>query len=131
MRDPIIYVDQSEVVADKLAELEAAIGQLADLVKRTQPQLVAYRAHFSPDDGQMTIIHIHPDAGSLDAFTKAAGPAFGRFRDLVRLKRIDVYGEAGELALERLRDKARLLGGDGTPAVVEVHRFEAGFSRLR
>ncbi|HET8587932.1 MAG TPA: hypothetical protein VFM74_08685 [Candidatus Limnocylindria bacterium] len=131
MPDPIIYVDQSDVVADKLPQLEAAIRELADLVERTQPQLLAYRAHFSRDGRRMTIIHIHRDAGSLDTFTEAAGPAFGRFRDLVRLRRIDVYGQAAEPALERLRDKARLLAGDGSPAVVEVHRSEAGFSRLR
>jgi hypothetical protein len=55
-----------------------------------------------------------------------AGPLFAPFAELVNLLRIDVYGDPGEAIVERLRDKARLLG-TGT---VAVHQLHAGFARL-
>jgi len=124
--EPIIYVDQSEIRIGKLPELKAAIRELAALVEERQPQLAAYRAHLSADGRRMTVIHIHPDADSLDDYTRVAGPAFARFEDLVTLRRIDVYGSPSAEAVERLQDKARRLG-DGT-SVVQMHEFEAGFA---
>ena len=75
----------------------------------------------------MTIVHVHPDAASVDRFVTLAGPRFGRFPDLLTLRSIDVYGEPTDYTLRALEDKARLLGAGG----VAVHTPHAGFSRLR
>jgi hypothetical protein len=58
----------------------------------------------------MTVIHTHVDSASLEYRMDVAGPAFGRFADLVTLSSICIYGEPSEKALRQLHDKARLLG---------------------
>ncbi len=123
MADPIIYVDQSAVRPGRLGELRAAIRELADLVEREEPRLLAYAAYLDEPDGRMTVVHVHRDAASLDRHFEAVGAAFGRFAELVELRRIDVYGTPSAAAGASLRRKAELLGD----ATVEIHPFETGF----
>ncbi len=87
--------------------------------------MLAYSAFFSDDGRRMTVVHVHPDAASLDDFMTLAGSRFERFAELLAPKAIDVYGQPTDDALRRLREKASLLGGNGsrythcTPGSVE------------
>jgi hypothetical protein len=55
---------------------------------------------------------------------RVAGPLFPKFRDLVALKSIDVFGTIGPELVQALHDKAKSLGG-----TVTVHARHAGFFR--
>ena len=126
MSAPLVYVDTSEVHEGSLEELRRAIEELVALIEGSEPQLLAYNVHLSDDGRRMTVVHVHADAASLDRHLEVAGPAFGRFADLIRLSSIRVFGEPSEEALGRLHEKARLLGCDD----VEVQPPLAGFSRF-
>jgi hypothetical protein len=126
MSQPLVYIDVSEVREGALDELKGAIKELAGFIEANEPQLISYCAFISDDGTRMTVMHVHPDAASLDYHMDVAGPRFGRFKDLVRLLSIHVYGEPSDKALAQLHDKARLLGsGD-----VIVQGLHAGFSRF-
>ncbi|MGH7628442.1 MAG: hypothetical protein ACREOF_03475 [Gemmatimonadales bacterium] len=56
---------------------------------------------------------------------KVAGPKFREFTDLIKLSTIEVYGQVSERMLQRLREKAELLGS----ASVLVHEQYVGFGR--
>jgi hypothetical protein len=127
MSQPLVYIDCSEVREGALEQLRDAIGGLADFIEENEPQLISYTAYFSEDARQMTVVHVHPDAASLDYHMDMAGPRFGAFADLLTLLSIHIYGEPSDKALGQLRDKLRVLGsGD-----VIVHRPHAGFIRFR
>jgi len=51
--------------------------------------------------------------------------AFRKFADLIDLGSIQVYGRVSDAVLERLHQKARMLG-KGT---VTLHEFHTGFAR--
>jgi len=123
---PLVYVDTSDVRDGSLEELKGAIAELADFVKENEPQLISYNVYFSEDGSEMTVMHMHRDAASLDFHMDVAGPRFSKFADLLTLSAIHIYGEPSEKALEQLRDKVRLLGS----GEVTVHPLHAGFSRL-
>ena len=118
----LIYVDTSDVRDGALAELKWAIEELAAYVGNAQRRMLAYSAFFCDDGRRMTVVHVHPDAASLDDFMTLAGSRFERFAELLALKAIDVYGQPTDDALRRLREKASLLGGNG----VAVHALHAG-----
>jgi hypothetical protein len=122
----LVYVDTSGVREGRLEELKDAIAELAGFVDSHEPQILAYSAYLSEDGSEMTVIHVHADAASLEHHMDVAGPAFGKFADLVTLRAIRIYGDPGEQALSKLRDKARLLGGS-----VTVHDAHAGFGRFQ
>jgi quinol monooxygenase YgiN len=125
MSQPLVYVDTAEVRPGKLAELKAAIAELAEFVEENEPGLVSYSVYLVESDNRMNVVHVHADAASLDYHLEVAGPLFQRFADLVTLSSIHIYGEPSVTALAQLREKLRMLGaGD-----VIVHTPHAGFVR--
>jgi quinol monooxygenase YgiN len=121
----LIYVDTSDVREGAVEELRKAIKELVEFIAN-EPQIVAYSVYLSDDEREMTVVHVHADAASLEYHLDVAGPAFRKLADLVTLSSIRVYGEPSKRALTQLHDKARLLGRDD----VAVHGLEAGFSRI-
>jgi quinol monooxygenase YgiN len=122
----LIYVDTSDVREGAVEELKGAIKELIEFIDANEPQIVAYCVYLSDDEREMTVVHVHADAASLEYHLDVAGPAFRKLADLITLSSIRVYGEPSRTALTQLHDKARLLGRDD----VAVHGLEAGFSRI-
>lgn len=125
MPEPVVYVDVSTVEPTRKAELESALAELAAVVEREEPRILSYQAFLDPGGNRMTVVHVHPDAASLATHLDVAGRLFPRFRGLVRLERIDFFGQVPEAILKRLGEKTRLLGG-----TVWQHCRLAGFVRL-
>jgi quinol monooxygenase YgiN len=127
MADTIVYVDTSIVREGALEELRESIKELVDFVDANEPRILAYNVYFSDDGTRMTIVHMHPDAASLEYHLEVAGPVFRRYVELVRLSSIQFYGEPSEKVLQQSREKSRLLGSG---AEVSVDPLHAGFTRL-
>lgn len=125
-RQPIVYIDHSEVREGKLDELKAAYRQLASFVEANEPRIIAYNVYFNEEGTRATVAHIHPDVDSLKFHFEKAGPEFTPFAQLLRLISIDIYGDPGDEILEQVRQKAAMLGGE----TVRVHPHHAGFMRL-
>jgi hypothetical protein len=123
---PIVYLDTSEVRTGRLQELKAAMVDLSEFVQANEPQLLAYNVYFSEDGSRMTVLHINPDSASLELHMTVAGPKFPPIGEFINMLAIDVYGNPDDALVDRLRQKARMLG----TGVVRVHALHAGFSRL-
>ncbi len=123
---PILVVDSSDIHEGKLEEVKAGVEELVAFVEANEAEPLAYDIYFDAAGTLMTVVQIHPDSASLERHLSLAGPLFRRFADLLTLARVDVYGEAGEAALEQIRGKAQLLGN----APVVVHDLHAGFTRF-
>jgi hypothetical protein len=127
MSDAILYVDTSDVREGALDELKDGMKELVAFVEANVPRAIAYNVYFSDDGTRMTVMHVHPDAASLEHHLEVAGPLFRRYADLVTLSSIQIYGEPSKKALEQSRAKAELLGRDAELVVEPLH---AGFTRL-
>jgi hypothetical protein len=125
MSQPIFYIDTSSIHEGKLEELEVAMRDLATFVEANTPQLISYGFFLDEARTQMTVVAVHPDPASLEFHLDMGGAKFRKFADLIDLLRIEVYGQVSDAVLERLQQKARMLGR-GT---VVVHDFYAGFTR--
>jgi hypothetical protein len=125
MSEPIVYIDRSDVCNDKLNELKVAIRDLVAFIESNVPRAVTYRIYLNEAGSQMTVVQIHPDSASLEFHMKVGAPEFAKFKDLIRLSSIDVYGEPSDILRKQLKDKARMLG----TATVSVHNLQAGFMR--
>ena len=125
MSQPIIYVDVSTIREGKRAELEVAMKGLAAFIEANEPQLISYGMYLDDERKHLMVVVVHPDPASLEFHMDVGGPEFRKFASLIDLSRIDVYGRVSDTVLERLHEKARMLGS-GTVAVHELH---AGFAR--
>jgi hypothetical protein len=122
---PIVYVDTSEVRHGRLEELKAAMVDLTEFVEANEPRLLAYHVYFSDDGARMTVLHINPDSASLEFHLKMAGPKFPPIGEFINMLAIDVYGHPDDALVDRLRQKAEMLGSGS----VLVHELHAGFTR--
>ena len=117
----LVYVDRSTIEPDRAAALEAAVRGLVDDVAAHERRVLLYAIYFSDDRSTMTVVHVHPDSGSLEQLLALIAPVLAPFRDLLRLQAIDVYGTPSEAVMAQLRSKTRLLGG-----TIAVHSRVAG-----
>src|SRR5215211_584362 len=111
MPPPIVYVDTCAIREGKHEQLELAMKDLAAFVEANMPRVISYGFFLDQNRTQMTVVAIHPDSESLEFHMDTGAAEFRRFGDLLDLLRIEVYGAVSDPALERLHEKARMLGG--------------------
>ncbi|MGW2698561.1 hypothetical protein [Streptomyces sp. NPDC001340] len=125
MAEPIFYVDRSNILEGKLAEVRELTRELAAFVEAREPRLIAYRFYIDESESMMTVVAIHPDSASIELHMEVGGARFRALGEFIRLRSIDVYGQLDSAAMGLVRGKAEMLGG----AIVTCHTLEAGFSR--
>jgi len=126
MKDLIYYIDTSIIRQGKLNELKKAAQELAEFVDLNESRPISYNIYFTEDGTQMSLLQIHPDSASLEFHLELAGHGFQKFKDLLQLSTIQIYGQPSENLLNQLNRKAEMLGN----AKVIVNNFQAGFSRF-
>jgi len=122
MPGPIVYVDHSDIVEGRLEDLRAALDGLVAHIAANQPRLLSYDVYLNADRTRSTVIHVHRDSASLEYHLDVIAPRLEPFRDLVRLRKIEVFGEPSDAVVQRLREKAARLGD----ATVSVHPHLVG-----
>ena len=125
MSDAIVYVDTSDVREGALEELQAGMKELVDFVEANEPRIISYNVYFNEEGTRMTVMHVHPDAESVEYHLEVAGPFFRRFVELVTLTSTHIYGRPSETVLKQADEKVRLLGR----GAVDVQALHAGFTR--
>lgn len=126
MSEPIVFVDCSEIFEGKVDELKKVVEKLVEFVETNERRPILYDVFFSEDGTRMTVIQIHPDSASMEFHMEASGAQFPQFKDLLRMLTMDIYGKPSAELVERMRQKATMLGASD----VRVHDLQAGFSRI-
>ncbi|MGH3369100.1 MAG: hypothetical protein ACRDPR_03805 [Nocardioidaceae bacterium] len=124
---PILYIDRSDVHHDRWDELKAGIRSLVAFVDARQPQMVTHGFYLDEDADRMTVVSVHPDSASLERHMDLGGPEFKKLAPFLTLRQIEVFGRLSARAAELVRQKAGMLGDQGT---VRFHEQYAGFDRL-
>jgi quinol monooxygenase YgiN len=126
MSEPIVSIDTSLIHEGKLEEVKRAIDEMVEFVRANEGDPLAYNVYLDEDGTQMTVLQVHPHSASMELHMEVAAPAFSRFKGLITLSAIDMYGRPSEKLLEQMRRKAQMLGD----ASLGVHEIHAGFTRL-
>ena len=58
-----------------------------------RPGLVSYSVYFSEDGRELTVVHVHVDAASLDDHMDVIGSRLMSFAELLTMSSIHIYGE--------------------------------------
>jgi len=126
MNNFIYYLDTSVIRSGKLSDLKIAVKDLVEFVNLKESRLISYNIYFNEEASHMSLLQIHPDSASLEFHLELGGPIFLKFKDLIELLTIQIYGEATDKLIRQLNEKAMLLGN----AKVTVNNFQSGFSRF-
>jgi hypothetical protein len=126
MAGPLVYVDRSDVTPGSLADLQTAVSELVAFVEAREPRLIAYGFYIDDVGSTMTVVAVHPDSASLEFHLSIGDPEFRKVGAFIRLRAIEVFGQPSDTVLDRLHEKARMLGD----ATVVVRSADAGFARM-
>ena len=126
-REPIIYIDHSDIRQGALSNLKEGVRNLVDFIEEREPQLIAYGFHIDEQAMKMAVVAVHPDSASLELHMDIGAAKFRKLAPLLTLRKIECYGRPSERAREQLRQKAADLGD--VESVVTIGRY-AGFHRL-
>jgi hypothetical protein len=124
----VIYIDRSDVHADRWDELKAAIPALTAFVEREQPQMTTYAFYLDECADHMTVISVHPDSSSLERHMEIGRPEFQKLAPFLSLREIEVFGPLSQRAVDLVSRKAEALGDSGA---VLVHDEFTGFTRIQ
>lgn len=120
----IVYVDHSDILDGRLEDLKEGIRRVVDFIEAREPQLIAYGFHLDEAAGLMTVTAVHPDSASLEVHLEVGREEFRKLGEMIRLRRVEVYGTISDQAREMLEQKVQMLGGK----VTVTERF-GGFAR--
>lgn len=120
----IVYVDHSDILEGRLEDLKEGIRRVVDFIEAREPQLIAYGFHLDEAAGLMTVTAVHPDSVSLEVHLEIGREEFRKLGEMIRLRRVEVYGTISDQAREMLEQKVQMLGGK----VTVTERF-GGFAR--
>jgi hypothetical protein len=124
MSGPLIMISRSRVKPGRRETYEAHLRQATEMVESEEPRVIAFNSWTSEDGTEVSTVHFHPDADSLDTHLKLyverlAGPV----AEAVDSYELDIWGAASESALNALRSVPGM-----HVRVLPVH--EGGFVRL-
>lgn len=126
MSEPIVYVDTSSVREGKLEQVKLEIKKLVAFIDENVPKAIYYAIYLDAEGKTMSVAQSQPSSDALEEHMQIGGPAFREFIELITLKSIDVYGTPSPSLMQKLEQKAEMLGG----ATVRVHPLEGGFFRF-
>lgn len=125
MSEPLIVITKSRVKEGHADELAAWYAQIADIVERTEPRVVAFHAFLSDDGGEMTNVQVHPDAASMEFHMQVLrdnwDESWSAYAEMLEVSTVEYFGAPSESALAMDREM-------GIPIGVQTRRI-GGFTR--
>jgi hypothetical protein len=119
MSQHVVFVGTYEIPDGKLDEWKAAIQDMTEFVRENEPRLLRFNSYANPEGTEATTIQVHPDSASLEHHLEVAGSRVRSGVQLVRVKRIELYGTPSAQVVEQLRHAAGISGD--WPVIVKGH----------
>ena len=123
MSGPLIFISRSKVKPGQRKAYEAHCKEATEMVESEEPRVIAFNSWASADGTEVSTVHVHPDADSLDTHLKLYVERLAeRVFDAVDSYEVDIWGTASDDALNAVRAMPGL-----QVRVLPVH--EGGFLR--
>ena len=126
MSSPFIFIATNRLKPGALDRERRRVPGLVEFIEANEPRLIAFNEYVNEAGDEVTVVHVHPDAASMEAHMEIvrdrAMQAYAETLDAT--VRVQVFGEPTEAILEILRQQA------GTGVVVTVNgEHLGGFTR--
>jgi hypothetical protein len=123
MSTPFVLVTTHRIKPDRLEQFRALHEDYIGFVEEHEPQTLGHFSYVNEDGTEVSLVQIHPNAGSADHHLQVVAPRLAAVAEVVENTAIEVYGEPGptvRAALDRNRESGvavrvtnRVLGGFG------------------
>jgi quinol monooxygenase YgiN len=125
MSKPFIFIGTHQIAEGKLDEFKRDCQQLVEVVERNEPQLLSFNFYFSEDEGEVSVVQVHPDADSMLLHMQVAREHIAEAaEEQLVTKDIQIFGPPNDAVLGMIEQ----LSQSGVPLIVKPKHL-AGFTR--
>ena len=125
MSEPIVFISRFRIKKGKLDDFKRFFQAGAESIKAEKPGTVAFLSYLNEDATQAAIIHVFPDASSMDLHVEGAEERSKDAYEFVEPAGVELYGAPSEAVLEMFRQ----MDGAGVPLLVQPE-LVGGYLRL-
>jgi hypothetical protein len=102
MSEPIIFISHQRVKEGKLEGNKQYYRQVAEQAKANKPGTIAHLAYLNEEGSEQSIIHIFPDAESMELHMIGVDELAKKAYEYVEILSFEIYGKPTDTVLERM-----------------------------
>jgi quinol monooxygenase YgiN len=125
MSGPFVFVGTHRIVNGQLEAFKKDAHALVELVREREPQLLAFNFFLDEDETEVSVVQVHPDAGSMLTHMQVAREHITEATEsLLSTKDIQVFGPTNDAVVEMISQLTQA----GIPITVKPVHLD-GFTR--
>lgn len=103
MSEPIVFISNQRIKEGKLDEYTQAYRQVAELTEANKPGTVAHLAYVNEDGTEMSIVHVFPDAESMELHMQGVDELAKKAFEFMEIVSFEIYGRPSDTVLEAMK----------------------------
>lgn len=125
MSEPIVFISNQRVKEGKLEGYKHYYRQVAEQTKANKPGTVAHLAYINEEGSELSIIHIFPDAESMELHMIGVDELAKKAFDFIDIVSFEIYGKPSDAVLDMMMQ----IVGSGVGLSIKPQRI-GGYIRL-
>jgi CO dehydrogenase/acetyl-CoA synthase delta subunit len=105
---PFIFIATNRLKAGRLDLERERVPNLAEFIEANEPRLIAFNEYVNEAEDEVTVVQVHPDAGSMETHLEIVGEraqkAYAQTLDAT--VHVQVFGRPTQAILDTLRQQA-------------------------
>jgi hypothetical protein len=126
MSGPIVFISNQKIKPCKFEEYQQHYQQTVELLKTNKPGTVAPLAFAAADGANASIIHVFPDAESLEFHLQGVDELAEKAFEYMEIISIDIYGRPSDSVLANMQQ----IAGSGVILNLKPYNL-GGYLRLK
>ena len=106
MSEPIVFISNQRIKEGKLDEYKQLYRQVAEMTEENKLGTVGHLAYVNDDGSEMSIVHIFPDAESMELHMHGVDELAAKAFEYMEIVSFEVYGRPSDSVLERMQQIA-------------------------
>ncbi len=103
MSEPIVFISNQRIKEGKLDGYKQYYRQVAELTEANKPGTVAHLAYANEDGTAVSIVHIFPDAESMELHMLGVDELAKKAFEFMEIVSFEVYGRPSDTVLETMK----------------------------
>ena len=126
MPEPIVFISNQRVKEGKLEGYKEYYRQVAEMTEANKPGTVAHLAYVNEDGTELSIIHIFPDANSMELHMQGVDELAKKAYEFIEIVSFEIYGKPSDSVLDMMMQ----IAGSGIGLSIKPQRM-GGYIRLK
>ena len=97
MADPIVFISTHGIKEGRLNGFTELSREVAPMIEQEKPNTVFFHAYLNEEGSEVTIVHVFPDADSMDLHFQGADDRSARSHEFIQPRRFEIYGTPSDL----------------------------------